>query len=159
MYIYTHSSHKCLHDGKIYRHLETMCVLHINILDTHKCRIHAQEHRGHTQGMCQALGCKTLHFHAHTHLQTTVCPHALPRPRSASTLGSVLPVPGPTFSCPLPVPGHWAAPQAGEDLPRGLYSLFFVPLLFPSLAFWAGGAKGEMNDQLTERCRIPGINK
>lgn len=134
-----------------------MCALHIHTLETHKYRIHAQEHQFTHTGV-PGTWVHTLHFHAHTHLQTTVCPNELPSPRSASTLSSVLPVPAP----PSPVPSLF--PVTGqlpgwEDLPRGLYSLFFVPLLFPSLAFWAGGAKGEMNGQLTERRRIPGKGK
>lgn len=105
-----------------------------------------------------------IHFHAHTntrtshtqsraltHTQTHNCP---------SSAGSAFPC----FPSSHPPPPHvylatptlWLCrgqvprllpptPETGEkNVPGAPYLLFFVPLLVPSFAFWAGGANGEM---------------
>lgn len=135
MYIYTHSSHKCLHDGTIYRHLQTMCALHIHALDTHKYRIHAQEHQVPHKGCARHMGAHPSLSCTHTSTDHCV-PLRTPKPTERVHTQFCPPLPGPTLACPLPVPGHWAAPQVGRTFPEVSTHCFLC--LFSSLLLLFG---------------------
>ena len=101
-----------------------------------------------------------IHFHAHTNTRTShTQPRALTHTQTQTALHQpVLPFPAflplthphLTFVWPRPHSGYAEVsspppPETGEkNVPGAPYLLFFVPLLVPSFAFWAGGANGEM---------------
>lgn len=105
----------------------------------------------YTHGACQAHRC-TMFTVTHTHIAYSHIPDPQlrfvarfclslplllsPTPFSLSLFGNSN---TPAVKRPGPPP-----PQTEENVPGGLYLLFFVPLLIPPFAFWAGGAKGEM---------------
>lgn len=90
-------THGCLHDRKVYRCLQTMCVLYIYALHTNKYTIHAWEHRIHTHAHTMGTPgtpMHTIHFHAHTNTHayshftyTTSCVHACANPHSKPHTG------------------------------------------------------------------------
>lgn len=116
-------AHKRLQDGKMYRDLQTVCTLHIGVLHKDVYTVAAR----HTD-VQHSLSC-THNTGTHTSY-TRPCAYTQTHKGSASQALS--------FPCSCAFhPPHRLRLQTGENVPGGLYLLFFVPLLISPFAFWA----------------------
>ena len=138
-------SHRCLQDGRMYGDLQTRCMLHLDILQEN---IHTVPARHTDARRSRSCTHKRMHTRiAYSHIPDPqlrfVARFCLSLPLLLSPTPFSLSLFGNSNTPAVKRPGS-PPPQTEENVPGGLYLLFFVPLLIPPFAFWAGGAKGEM---------------